>query len=443
MAIEDVRARLGLDKTAFDRGLHDATSNAVKFGKNLLGYLGFAGGASATIAGIRMFRNLVEGMRDLRERSEELGVSAKFIQQWSGSAEEMGFRAEAAETALQRFSRRIGEAQKGTGVLAPILEELNIDLKDAEGRFKSTEQIIGEYSNKIRDAATSSQRLRLAVSAMDMEGAKFLRFLKDGEEGLEKIMMRQQSFNDVAVRQMANFGDKSGKFFQAIKDMAKESSAGLLLMISDMFGGREAAMEQLKLEKEQEQTAKRRLEEERKIAEEKEKQQKAAEAAAAAESKRLAELFKEEDDAITKLQQARGKERAKLMQEFNEMGMSKEDIVDQLRGADLLTLEELARVSPRHKNAGLRFQARQALRLQDRIAASPDRLRPGMQGQLDSLLQGPLGSAIFDPNAVTMPDQAVSIDDMKQQLVELNDKMNVLVERATGIGLNIQPKMGE
>jgi hypothetical protein len=98
--------------------------------------------------------------------------------------------------AMQRFSRRVGEASAGTGVLNDVLEANGIAIRDNEGRMRSVEAIFDDYADLLQRAESDQERLTLAVRAFDSEGATMVNMLRNGSQGLAD--MRQEA-NDLGV----------------------------------------------------------------------------------------------------------------------------------------------------------------------------------------------------------------------------------------------------
>ena len=91
-------------------------------------------GSVAGVAGLTMLakRAIDTGSR-LDDVSKKLGIGTDFLQEFGFAAREVGVRTEAAEMGLQRFVRRVGEAQQGTGELLPVLKQYGIQLKNNDG----------------------------------------------------------------------------------------------------------------------------------------------------------------------------------------------------------------------------------------------------------------------------------------------------------------------
>lgn len=120
----------------------------------------------------------------LGKTASKLGITTDALQQYRFAAEQSGVKTTTFDMALQRFARRSGEARKGMGELTKVYQELGIELKDTEGRFKTTEILFNEFAEAISNAGDEQEKLRLAFKGFDSEGAALVNMLKDGASGL-------------------------------------------------------------------------------------------------------------------------------------------------------------------------------------------------------------------------------------------------------------------
>ena len=104
--------------------------------------------------------------------ANKIGLSADSLQALRLAGEQFaGVQSQTVDMALQRFSRRLGEADKGTGELKGTLDQLGISTRNADGSIKSVEQAFFEYSDAMANAENAQEQLRLAFKAFDSEGA--------------------------------------------------------------------------------------------------------------------------------------------------------------------------------------------------------------------------------------------------------------------------------
>ena len=166
---------------SFKKGLAGA-------GKSLLSLKSGLVGLAAGLGAIRFAQATKDALNfgaQLEITSQKIGVTVESLQAFRIAAESAaGVQSNVMDMALQRFSRRVGEAQKNTGELKGSLQELGIDLKNADGSFKSVEEVLFEYADGVAAAGNASEQLLFAFKAFDSEGAVLVGILKEGGAAL-------------------------------------------------------------------------------------------------------------------------------------------------------------------------------------------------------------------------------------------------------------------
>jgi len=148
----DIKSKLVLDNAQFNK--RAKASKAVV--GTLAGGLRVMGGAAkfaaislaaGTTAMAVLISRTASALDRLGKVSKTTGFAAETLQKFQFAAEQSGVTSDNAALALRRFSRRLGEAQKGTGELLPALRRLGINVKDSNGEFKDAETILNEFSD--------------------------------------------------------------------------------------------------------------------------------------------------------------------------------------------------------------------------------------------------------------------------------------------------------
>ena len=125
--------------------------------------------------------------------SDKIGLSADSLQALRLAGEQFSnVQSSTVDMALQRFSRRLGEADRGTGELKDTLIQLGISTRNADGSVKSVEQALFEYADAIKNAESDQEKLRLSFKGFDSEGAVLKTTLDQGSEALKRLMMQSQ-----------------------------------------------------------------------------------------------------------------------------------------------------------------------------------------------------------------------------------------------------------
>src|SRR5690606_32591721 len=72
-----------------------------------------------------------------------------------------------------------------------------IALRDSQGNIRPNIDLLGEYANLVKGAASDQDRLRLAFLAFDTEGAALVNTLRDGSTGLDDLRQRARDASAV------------------------------------------------------------------------------------------------------------------------------------------------------------------------------------------------------------------------------------------------------
>lgn len=124
---------------------------------------------------------------NIGKTADKLGISTKALQQYRFAAEQSGVATNVLDMGMQRFTRRVAEAQQGQGELRQTLEQSGIALRNANGTVRSSEDILVDYANAIKGAESEQEKLRLAFKGFDSEGAALVNLFRNGAEGVDKF----------------------------------------------------------------------------------------------------------------------------------------------------------------------------------------------------------------------------------------------------------------
>jgi hypothetical protein len=184
----------------------------------------FAGAAAAVGAVVLKSTDFID---TLVKTADKLDVNVEFLQKFRFAAEQTGVETRTADMALQRFSRRLGEAKKGTGELLPALKDLGIRQKDI--RDLSPEQALLLFADRLDTVQDSSKRLALAFKAFDSEGAALINTLKGGSTQLQEFFDDATSLGAVlsvdAARGVADFADEFTRLKTLIAGVTNQLTA--------------------------------------------------------------------------------------------------------------------------------------------------------------------------------------------------------------------------
>ena len=134
-------------------------------------------GALTIGAFVQATRSTLDMADALGKTSARLGLTTTGLQTLRFAATQSGMSVEMMEMGMQRFTRRLTEADEGTGVLKDTFKELGIELRDPNKRLKSAESLLGEVADKMAAIPDQGKRVKMAFSMFDSEGVKMVNML--------------------------------------------------------------------------------------------------------------------------------------------------------------------------------------------------------------------------------------------------------------------------
>lgn len=161
----------------------------------------FAVGA-AVVGGLALaVKSLVGEIDDLDDAAQGLGTTAIALADLRIGAKQAGVDAGTLARALNGLNIKAAEAAAGNEQAGAAFARFGIDVRDAAGKIKPTEALLGELSDSVKQFANDADR---AQGLADIFGAKLgprlAAFLAEGSEGLRVASGLTQQMVDDAVK---------------------------------------------------------------------------------------------------------------------------------------------------------------------------------------------------------------------------------------------------
>ena len=172
-------------KRAFKSAAGAADGLAKKYAGVSLAATGLAVAGVAVAAGLAvMTKRAIENADAIGKTADKVGVGVEALQEYRFAAELAGVNSKTLDMALQRLTRRVGQAAQGSGELKETLERYGIAVRDAEGNTRSTEAVLDDLADAIQGANSEAEQLLIGFKAFDSEGAALVNALRNGSKGL-------------------------------------------------------------------------------------------------------------------------------------------------------------------------------------------------------------------------------------------------------------------
>ncbi len=219
MAKKNVKFELtAVDKTkaAFDKvtkGLKGVGGAAATASKGVAGIGLAAAGAAAAIA--VLVTKSFDAVDAIGKTATQTGIATDTLQAFHLAARESGTSIEGANTALIKFSRSIGDADKGLKTQADIFKDLGVELRDTEGRMRSFDNILEDTAKGITELGSQSERASALANLFGRQGVILTGAITDlSENGIKKFIDRAKELglvlSDKVIRRTEEFNDAVG-----------------------------------------------------------------------------------------------------------------------------------------------------------------------------------------------------------------------------------------
>lgn len=176
----------------FQKGLKAARLSLYKFvnkipGANLLlnKFSLALGGAAAVIGSTIWVKNTLAAVDATAKFADRIGMTVEGLQTLQHAATLTGVGVSSLQMGLQRMTRRVAEAARGTGEAKAALKELRLSARDlAQMR---PEEMFRKIAGAMSKVPAQGDKVRLAMKLFDSEGVAMVNTLKMGEEGLDQL----------------------------------------------------------------------------------------------------------------------------------------------------------------------------------------------------------------------------------------------------------------
>lgn len=213
----ELKAKIGLETSAFETGLARLENAAGGFAKGLGGI--FVGAFSFT-AIFKQFSDAIAKASQLQDISDRFGISAEALQKIGNAAIESGASLEDVGTALGKIGVAAQEAAGGNEKLQETFARIGVSV--GELTSLSPEQLFYRLSAAMKDGRLAGQDLATAKELLGRGFMSLLPVLKMTEEQIQQVAEASGVMSDDAVAKLDAFADSWGRLSNTVKVKAAE-----------------------------------------------------------------------------------------------------------------------------------------------------------------------------------------------------------------------------
>lgn len=221
------KAKTGL--ASLTRGLKSVTGAIFSMKTGLAALAGAAG------IGLLIKQSLA-ATDSLAKTASKIGTTTEALSKLQYAGQLSGLSIENTNMSLQRFSRRVSEAAKGTGEAQSALRELGLDANVLNRQGLSTTML--DVADAFQQVEGGANQLRLAFKLFDSEGAQMVNMLRNGSGALISMYADAKNLGVVMRASVAASVERTndaftrlGYLFRGVRDQIVGALAPALTLL--------------------------------------------------------------------------------------------------------------------------------------------------------------------------------------------------------------------
>jgi hypothetical protein len=216
-----------LDKTkkAFNsvkKGLSGIKSGAMGVTKVLgASALAFTGAAATLSLLAKQSFDFADAIGKVATRT---GMATDTVQAFQIAAVESGSSVEIANKSLEKFTRSVGDAQRGLKTQVDIFKDLGVEIEDTNGNTKSMDVLLREVADGMAGLSSQSEKATVSANIFGRAGIQIIDVLDNGGAAFDTFIQKAREYglilSEDGIRQSEKFNDTLSflnRQFQTIK----------------------------------------------------------------------------------------------------------------------------------------------------------------------------------------------------------------------------------
>lgn len=191
------------------------------------------------VEAIEKLKGLVEGFVssavEAKNLSLRLGITTDAVQELGYAAYVSNLSQQEMTTSMQKFSRGLSEAEKGTGAVHDALGKLHLNAKDL--KKESLDQNIEELAEAFNKAGPHVNKTALAMELFGRSGPKMLQLLSKGKEGIVELRNEAEELGYVigkeGVEQAEKFEESQKRLSATLTGLRNNAVQALLPVLQE------------------------------------------------------------------------------------------------------------------------------------------------------------------------------------------------------------------
>ncbi len=217
-AREAVTANAKQMNTAMSR-VGRAFGSALGFAKRWGAYA--AGAGAAAVAALT--RQAINAADQMSKTAQAIGTTTERLSTLSEVAGYSSISFEEFARAMRNVARSAVDTVNGTGQARQAYSDLGIEVQDASGRLRASEDIMMEVANRFASMEDGAEKTRMAMRLFgERVGPQMIPMLNQGADGIERM---EQRARDLGFEISTNTGRSAERFNDLLRELTRHSAS--------------------------------------------------------------------------------------------------------------------------------------------------------------------------------------------------------------------------
>lgn len=236
-----LRVSLGLDSAQFSSGLNKSSGDLAKFGKvAIAGFAAVAAAGVAAMVGIGVaVRGAINHFDEMAKTAQRVGLTVEEVTRLKYAADLSGVAIGTLTGGLQRLSKNMADVAAGAkGPASQAFAALGISVNDADGKLKSSQDVLYELADQFAKMPDGANKTALAIAVLGKSGAEMIPLLNGGSQALRDMANESDRFGQTVSTRAAKsaevFNDNMSRLQSMMGGVVNRIAEGVLPMLADL-----------------------------------------------------------------------------------------------------------------------------------------------------------------------------------------------------------------
>lgn len=227
-----LRVNLGLDSAQFSKGLKGSQRDMQGFAQKMrAAMMPVAVAMTAMVGGLEIaVKGQLNQADEMSKAAQKFGVPIEQLSRLKYAGDMSGVSMETLGISLGQLSKKM-QAAMGGGAAAKMFEDLGISVKDAAGNMRSTEDVLGQFSDVLAKMPDGPAKTALAMQVLGKSGAEIIPMLNGGSESLRQMAIEAEAMglviDEKTGKAAENFNDNLSRLKGTLTGLVMQLTAAL------------------------------------------------------------------------------------------------------------------------------------------------------------------------------------------------------------------------